>query len=71
MGDERVLFDFSQRAEEEQALLLQHTWCDSCQQADLGMRDPVEYEQAGVRIVEGCCNQCGEPVFTELTDDEF
>ena len=71
MSDDRVEFDFTQRSAEEQASLLQHTWCDNCQQADLGMTDPQEYEQFGLRFVEGRCRACGEVVFTELSDDEF
>ena len=71
MSDEKAVYDFYQRREEEQASLLQHTWCDQCQQADLGMTQPQEYEQQGLRLIEGLCKQCGEPVFTELSDDEF
>ena len=40
MSDEKAVYDFYQRSEEEQASLLQHTWCDQCQQADLGMTQP-------------------------------
>lgn len=71
MSDEKTDFDFTQRSCEEQALLLKHTWCDACQQADLGMTQPHEYEQYGLRFVEGLCKACGEAVYTELSDDEF
>lgn len=71
MSDDRTEFDFYHRSEEEQASLLLHTWCDHCQAADLGMVQPVEYEQFGLRFVEGKCKSCGQAVFTELSDDEF
>lgn len=71
MSEEKTLFDFSARSDEEQQLLLKHTWCDNCQQADLGMTNAQEYEQFGLRFVEGTCKACGEAVFTELSDDEF
>jgi hypothetical protein len=71
MSEEKTTFDFSARSDEEQQLLLQHTWCDNCQLADLGMTNPQEYEQFGLRFVEGRCKACGEAVFTELSDDEF
>ncbi|NVK00452.1 MAG: hypothetical protein HWE12_02825 [Oceanospirillaceae bacterium] len=71
MSEEKTYFEFSERSEEEQQSLLTHTWCDNCQQADLGMIEPQEYEQFGLRFVEGTCKVCAEPVFTELSDDEF
>lgn len=71
MSEEKTYFDFGLRSEEERQSLLTHTWCDACQQADLGMVEPQEYEQFGLRFVEGQCKVCGEAVFTELSDDEF
>lgn len=66
-----VVRDFYARDGEEQALFLRETWCDHCQQLNLGMRDPVEYEWQGIVFIEGRCCQCGEPVMTELTDEDF
>lgn len=71
MSEEKEYFDFGQRSSEEQQSLLTHTWCDQCQKADLGMVNPQEYEQFGIRFVEGECKVCGEAIFTELSDDEF
>ena len=62
---------FSARCPDEQQAFLQHTWCDQCQQADLGMDQVCEYEYKGVVLIEGRCLQCREPVYTELTDDSF
>lgn len=63
--------DFYARDADEQALFLRETWCDNCQELNLGMRDPIEYELYGIIFIEGRCNKCGEQVLTELTDDDF
>jgi len=62
--------DFYQRDEEEQASFLEQTWCNNCMEVDLGMTDPVEYEQDGVIMIEGKCKKCGETVTTELADED-
>ncbi|WP_293265829.1 hypothetical protein [Neptunomonas sp.] len=63
--------DFLLRDKEEQQAFLEQTWCDKCQEADLGMHTPLEYELDGTIYIEGTCSKCGEQVFTELTDDEL
>ncbi|MBY4677912.1 hypothetical protein [Marinobacterium arenosum] len=68
---ERIERDFHARDPDEQQAFLNQTWCDHCQQVDLGMTDPVEYELKGIVYIEGRCKGCGEPVITELTDEEF
>ena len=54
----RIKKDFSSRDPSEQSWLLENTWCDRCNAADLGMSDPVEYEEDGVVRVEGRCHRC-------------
>lgn len=71
MSDERIMRDFDARDEQERSAFLEQTWCDHCQQANLGMKDPVEYELRGVVYIEGSCLRCGQPVVTELTDEDF
>ncbi|NVK42869.1 MAG: hypothetical protein HWE39_16630 [Oceanospirillaceae bacterium] len=71
MTDERQMRDFEARDDAEKLAFLEHTWCDNCQQANLGMTDPVEYVLKGIVFIEGRCRQCGQPVVTELTDDDF
>lgn len=71
MSETPTARDFSARAPEEQALFLRETWCDHCQQEGLGMRDAFEYELHGIIFIEGRCCRCGEPVLTELTEDDF
>jgi len=67
---DKIERDFHQRSEEEQASFLEQTWCNNCQEVDLGMSDPEEYEQDGKIIIEGKCNKCGEPVVTEIFGED-
>ncbi|WP_428033585.1 hypothetical protein [Amphritea sp.] len=71
MQDDRTERDFSVRSEEEQQAFLQETWCDHCQEANLGMKNPREYLYKGVVFIEGECKRCGNVVLTELTEDDF
>jgi hypothetical protein len=54
----RVERDFNQRTPQERRWLLENSWCDNCQEADLGMKDPKEYQEDGVLYVEGRCVKC-------------
>lgn len=71
MTDERKMRDFGARDQQEQQAFLEQTWCDNCLKANLGMSDPVEYELKGIVYIEGRCLGCGQPVLTELTDEDF
>nr|WP_320134823.1 hypothetical protein [uncultured Amphritea sp.] len=71
MQDERIERDFNARSEEEQHAFLQQTWCDHCQEVNLGMTNPREYLLKGIVFVEGDCLRCGNAVLTELTEDDF
>jgi len=62
----KVPRDFFARNPLEQSTLLEETWCASCQEADLGMEDPQEYEEAGLVFVIGRCVKCGGVVQSEL-----
>jgi len=68
---ERTPRDFAARSAEEQQSFLAQTWCNQCQQVDLGMTDPVEFELKGTVYIEGKCKGCGELILTELTDEDF
>lgn len=68
---ERIERDFNARDEEEKKAFLEQTWCNQCQEVNLGMVEPVEYEQNDTVFIEGKCAKCGSIILTELTDDEF
>jgi hypothetical protein len=67
---DKIERDFHQRSEEEQASFLEQTWCDSCQEVDLGMTDPEEYELDGKIIIEGKCKKCAGTVTTEIFGED-
>ena len=60
--------DFFARDQIEQESICENTWCDRCDEADIGLRDPQEYEENGRVLVEGKCIRCGSSVVTELTE---
>lgn len=62
--------DFYQRPLEEQRSFLQNTWCEVCQEMDLGLTDPKEYEEDGIVIIEGKCKKCGSLIITEVDETE-
>lgn len=69
--NERIARDFNLREEEEKKSFLEQTWCNECQEVNLGMIEPEEYELNDTVFIEGKCAKCGSIILTELTDDEF
>ncbi|MFT6916554.1 MAG: hypothetical protein ACJAWL_002894 [Motiliproteus sp.] len=65
---ERSARNFFSRSKAEQQDFLTQTWCNKCQQADLGMKDPLEYAEGKRVLIEGKCCRCGEITTTELVD---
>jgi hypothetical protein len=53
---------FNARTPEEQSWLQKNTWCERCARADLGMKEPFEYEEGNAIYVEGKCAVCGSAV---------
>lgn len=68
---ERIQRDFNLRDEEERKAFLEETWCDHCQEVNLGMINPEEYEQNDIIFVEGKCVKCSNIILTEITEEEF
>jgi len=60
--------DFYGRSPEEQKWLLEHTWCNSCNKADLGITNPREFEEGDVVYLEGECRQCGESIKSTIEE---
>ena len=58
--------NFDSRPATEQAGILKDTWCDQCNLADLGMTEPIEFEENGLVFVEGKCSKCGGIVCTQI-----
>jgi hypothetical protein len=64
----RVVCDFNSRPEDERNSICAETWCDHCNQADLGLVKPVEFEEDGQNYIEGLCRKCGNAVRTYLVE---
>ncbi|WP_420555401.1 hypothetical protein [Neptuniibacter marinus] len=69
--NERIERDFNLRDEDEKKAFLEETWCDNCQEVNLGMKNPIEYEQNDIIFIEGKCRKCGNTILTEITEEEF
>ncbi|WP_370293323.1 hypothetical protein [Thalassolituus sp.] len=67
---ERIERDFYARDKDDQDAFLSQTWCNTCMEVDLGMKEPQEYELNGVVYIEGKCAKCGDLVTTEIADDD-
>jgi hypothetical protein len=63
--------NFFSRSVSEQQLLIENTWCDQFGEADLGLIDPVEYEEHLKIYIEGKCPKCGTRVVSEITEFQF
>jgi hypothetical protein len=68
LGNMKKPRNFFARSPAEQQMLTEDSWCDVCVQADLGMRDPREFEEAGKIVIEGFCKKCGSPIRNYLTE---
>ena len=64
--NQRVHRQFDLRSDAERQWMLDNTWCNNCNAADLGMSNPREYGVDDKIYVEGDCNQCGQPVVSEI-----
>ena len=60
--------DFSARSESERRRILESTWCENCAEVDLGMLDPLEFEEGGDILVEGSCARCGVRVVSTIDE---
>jgi len=69
--DEKVVErDFSLRSVEEQKDFLSQTWCNTCMEVDLGMKNPKEYESASRLWIEGQCVKCNDTTITEIVEED-
>jgi hypothetical protein len=66
----RISRDFFARDQFEQESICENTWCDTCDEADIGLLNPIEYEEHGHIFVEGQCTRCRGKVATELTEHQ-
>jgi len=60
--------DFNAREQLERQWLIENTWCDQCNAADLGIEEPSEYEENGRNFIEGVCRVCGKRIRSEIEE---
>ena len=48
----RVIRNFYQRAPSERSWMIESTWCNTCRLHDLGLENPIEFEEEGRVYVE-------------------
>ena len=71
MSEEKVVSrDFYARSIEEQQDFLMQTWCNHCQEIDLGMKNPQEFSSESRLWIEGDCLKCGHKTITELVEED-
>jgi hypothetical protein len=64
----RLMRNFYQRGSSERSWMIESTWCGTCRLHDLGLENPVEFEEEGRVYVEGHCRICGETTLAEVVD---
>lgn len=60
--------EFFRRDTNEQRWMTENTWCETCEEADLGLSDPNEYEENDQVFLEGKCRKCEMRVVTHVTE---
>ena len=70
LNEKRVERDFSRRSAVEQQDFLSQTWCNTCMEVDLGMKNPKEYESESRVWIEGECVKCGQITITEIVEED-
>ncbi len=63
---EREILSFNKLNPLEQEWFLTETWCTHCNEADLGIVDPVYFRQGEKEFIEGRCNVCDTIQTTEI-----
>lgn len=65
-GMSRKYIEFEILDDADQEWFLKETWCDICDQADLGIINPKIYSENGKEYIEGKCRVCGESQISEI-----
>lgn len=61
--------DFHLRPIFEQEWLIENTWCERCQKADIGIENPNEFEKNGKLYISGFCKSCGSELTSEINNE--
>jgi hypothetical protein len=67
----RKYLNFEELDECDKEWFLNETWCDICDKADLGLKEPSIYVEAKKTFIEGKCSVCSNPVISEIITKEI
>lgn len=70
LEEKKIERDFCLRSDEEQKDFLSQTWCNTCMEVDLGMKNPKEFESESRVWIEGHCLKCNEITITEIVEED-
>ena len=51
-------------------MYLHDSWCDSCNEADLGISNPELYIEGGRKYISGNCKVCGALCSSEIIEKQ-
>lgn len=64
----RETIDLSTLPEIERDIYLNDSWCDKCNEADLGIVNPELYVESGRKYICGNCKICGTECISEIIE---
>lgn len=63
--------DFNSLPESDKDWFLQETWCDVCNQADLGIKEPELYIENNIKYISGKCVVCNTKCVSTITENDI
>jgi hypothetical protein len=64
------IIDLATLPEIERDMYLHDSWCDSCNEADLGISNPELYIEGGRKYISGNCKVCGALCSSEIIEKQ-
>lgn len=66
----REVIDLSTISEVEKDIYLNDSWCDKCNEADLGIVGAELYVENGRKYIRGNCKICGTECISEIIEKQ-
>ena len=63
--------DFNALPKSDKDWFLQETWCDTCDKADLGMKEPELYVENNIKYISGKCIICNTKCISTITEQDI
>ncbi|WP_111643405.1 hypothetical protein [Marinimicrobium alkaliphilum] len=64
----KEIIDLSALPEIDRDIYLNDSWCDDCNEADLGINNPELYIDGGRKYIGGTCKVCGAICTSEIIE---